>query len=70
MSAPLSEPERQDIEVKNRDTDAEIKVTETMTDAGLEAAQEFYCGDGGYALTDECLTKIFLKMLGARDIQL
>jgi len=39
----------------------ETEVTSEMTAAGRVAAEDFYFEDG-YALTDECLRKIFLAM--------
>jgi len=44
----------------------EIEVTEGMCAAGLMAAAHGYYGDGRYALTDECLSKIYLAMHRAR----
>jgi hypothetical protein len=43
-----------------------IEVTPEMCDAGREAAQEFYLGELGYALTDDALAAIFRKMIGAK----
>ena len=43
----------------------ETEVTLEMTAAGRAAAEEFYFEDG-YALTDECLKKIFLAMTSER----
>ncbi len=41
----------------------EVEVTEEMIDAARVVAQEFYYGNGEYALTDECLSRMFSEML-------
>jgi hypothetical protein len=46
--------------------DSEIEVTSAMTDAGIEAAQEYYLGEGSYNLTEECLRKVYVAMAAAR----
>ena len=42
---------------------AEIEITKDMCAVARDAAQEFYYGNSEYALTDECLSKMFLSMI-------
>lgn len=43
----------------------EIEITEEMYDAGLEALQAGYCGDGRYALTEDVVAAAYRAMVRA-----
>ena len=44
------------------DSTEEIEITPEMIDAGRDVVEEYYFGDGQYALTDECLSKAYRRM--------
>ncbi len=45
----------------------EIEVTKEMIEAGMEAAEEFYIGDGAYLAGDEIIKAIFKATTKTRE---
>jgi hypothetical protein len=44
-----------------------IAVTPAMIAAGVRVLEEHYLGDGQYAITDDCIIKMYLKMKKAES---